>query len=432
MSAEAEQTTGEKTGKGADAAPANGPDLKADAKPDAKPNGEVDAKADGEADAKPNGDAKAEAKADAKAEAKADAHEKKPDVAGDKADGDNPYLATAPKLEVEKKKGGKKKRDVEVAVRLTQVTKRFGARTAVDGVSMKIKAGLVYGLIGPNGAGKTTTFSMMAGYLKPTEGAIEMLGYAPTAVDELRSRVGVLPQDAILPASDTVGEFLLHMARLQDIPKDKAETAAREVLAEVDGSDWWKLRCSSLSHGMAKRVALAQAIMGEPEVVLLDEPTAGLDPRIAYEVRQIVKSRRGRCTLIVSSHNLQELEEICDAAIILDRGRVVAHGSIQELTASSEEIHVKLAPMPASAADYRTNEGAPSLSAAIAGVRDLPMVKRVEFDEEKYELVVHFDKKTVDAETVIGGVLWVLLNHRARISAVSKGRGLEQRVMELT
>ncbi len=365
------------------------------------------------------------AKVEDKVAAKDDGNE-----AGDKEDGDNPYLAVANKPEVEvKKKGGKKKREVEIAVRLTQVTKRFGAKTAVDGVTMKIKAGLVYGLIGPNGAGKTTTFSMMAGYLKPTEGAIEMLGFAPTSVDELRSRVGVLPQDAILPASDTVGEFLLHMARLQDIPKDKAETAAREVLAEVDGRDWWKLRCSSLSHGMAKRVSLAQAIMGEPEVVLLDEPTAGLDPRIAYEVRQIVKSRRGRCTLIVSSHNLQELEEICDAAIILDRGRVVAHGTIQELTAASEEIHVKLAPM---VADYRTGDAAPSLSAAIAGVRDLPMVKRVEFDEEKYELVVHFEKKTVDAETVIGGVLWVLLNHRARISSVSKGRGLEQRVMELT
>jgi ABC-type multidrug transport system ATPase subunit len=410
MSAEAEQTTSDVEAKNAPAAPDTS------AAPEAK------------------GESKAETKTDdAKASDKpAENGEKKADGVGDKSDGDNPYLAAAAqKPEVDlKKKGGKKKREVEIAVRLTQVTKRFGAKTAVDGISMKIKAGLVYGLIGPNGAGKTTTFSMMAGYLKPTEGAIEMLGYAPTSVDELRSRVGVLPQDAILPASDTVGEFLLHMARLQDIPKDKAETAAREVLAEVDGRDWWKVRCSALSHGMAKRVALAQALMGEPEIVLLDEPTAGLDPRIAYEVRQIVKSRRGRCTLIVSSHNLQELEEICDAAVILDRGRVVAHGSIAELTASSEEVHVKLAPM---VADYRSPDGnAPSLSAAIAAVRDLPMVKRVEFDEEKYELVVHFDKKAVDAETVIGGVLWVLLNHRARISSVSKGRGLEQRVMELT
>src|SRR6185295_18425452 len=134
-----------------------------------------------------------------------------------------------------------------------------------------------------------------------------------------------------------------HMAKLQDIPSDRVEAEAREVLAEVDGRDWWGVRCASLSHGMAKRVQLAQALLGDPEVVLLDEPTAGLDPRVAYEVRQLIKSRKGRCTLIVSSHNLQELEEICDAACILDRGRVVASGSMSELTAASEEIHVKIA-----------------------------------------------------------------------------------------
>ncbi len=314
------------------------------------------------------------------------------------------------------KKGKKKRKEVEIAIRLTNVTKRFGVKTAVDGVSLKIKAGSVYGLIGPNGAGKTTTFSMLAGFLKPTEGAIEVLGYDPTHVDELRSRLGVLPQDALLPPADKVGEFLVHLGRLQDIPADRVEEEAREVLAEVDGRDWWNLRCGSLSHGMAKRVQLAQALLGDPDIVLLDEPTAGLDPRIAYEMRQLIKSRKGRCTLIVSSHNLQELEEICDAAAILDRGRVVASGTMNELTASSEEVHIALGqgPIP------------------VALVRDLPMVKRVEWDEDKRELVVFFDRGVVDAETVIGHVLWVLLQNQARISAVSKGRGLEQRVMELT
>jgi len=318
--------------------------------------------------------------------------------------------------EVDGKKG-KKKKAVEIAVRLTKVTKRFGPKTAVDGVTLKIKAGSVYGLIGPNGAGKTTTFSMLAGFLQPTDGVIEMLGYAPTQVDELRSRVGVLPQDALLPGADKVGDFLCHMAALQDIPKDRVEPSAREVLAEVDGRDWWNVRCGSLSHGMAKRVQLAQALLGDPEVVLLDEPTAGLDPRVAYEVRQLIKSRKGRCTLIVSSHNLQELEEICDAAAILDRGRVVASGSMAELTASSQEIRIELAPGPV----------------PIPAVRDLPIVKRVEWNEEEREIVVYFDRGPgVDAEQVIGAVLWVLLQNQARISGVAKGRGLEQRVMELT
>ncbi len=316
----------------------------------------------------------------------------------------------------ESKPKSKKKKDVEIAVRLSKVTKRFGVKTAVDGVSLKVRAGSVYGLIGPNGAGKTTTFSMMAGFLAPTDGTIEVLGYAPRHVDELRSRIGVLPQDAVLPPSDKVGEFLVHMANLQEIPASRAEESAREVLNEVDGKDWWSVRCGSLSHGMAKRVQLAQALLGDPEVVLLDEPTAGLDPRVAYEVRQLIKSRKGRCTLIVSSHNLQELEEICDAACILDRGRVVASGSINELTAASEEVHFKLGAGPV----------------PIAIVRDLPMLKRVEWDDEKREMVVYFDRGSVDAETVIGHVLWALLNNQARISGVSKGRGLEQRVMELT
>src|SRR4029079_14985103 len=145
-----------------------------------------------------------------------------------------------------------KKKPVEVAIRLTKVTKRFGTKTAVDGVTMKVRAGQVYGLIGPNGAGKTTTFSMMAGFLQPPEGVLEVLGYAPMQVDELRSRIGVLPQDALLPGADKVGDFLIHMARLQDIPADRVEESAREVLAEVDGRDWWSVKCGSLSHGMAK------------------------------------------------------------------------------------------------------------------------------------------------------------------------------------
>lgn len=328
-----------------------------------------------------------------------------------------PEAAAAPAAEKKEKSGNKKKkREVDYAIRITKLTKRFGAKTAVDGISLKVRQGSVYGLIGPNGAGKTTTFSMLAGFLKPDEGTVEVLGYAPTDVDDLRSRIGVLPQDALLPGLDRVGEFLIHMARLQEIPRDRAEEEARSVLAEVDGKDWWNVRCSALSHGMAKRVQLAQALLGDPEIVLLDEPTAGLDPRVAYEVRQLVKSRKGRCTLIVSSHNLAELEEICDAAAILDRGRVVASGSMTELTASSEEIHIKLAAGPV----------------PIPVVRDLPMVKRVEWDEDKRDLIVYFERSKADAETVIGHVLWALLQNQARISDVSKGKGLEQRVMELT
>jgi ABC-type multidrug transport system ATPase subunit len=311
----------------------------------------------------------------------------------------------------------------DAAVRAVQLTKRFGPKVAVKDVTLTVPRGAVFGLVGPNGAGKTTTFSMLAGYLRPSAGRVEILGFAPTAVDALRSRIGVLPQDALLPAQDTVGEFLVHMARLQDLPGDKAVASARERLDDVAGRDWWDQRCASLSHGMAKRVALAQAFLGEPEVVLLDEPTAGLDPRVAYEVRQLVKAKKGRATIVISSHNLQELEEICDYAAILDDGKIVTQGSMAELTAANQEVRIQLAP----GARRGTSPG----QVPISRLRDIPHVTTVDLDEDAPELAVAFERKETDAETIIGKVLTVLLQNEVRISGVTKGRGLEQRLIDL-
>jgi ABC-2 type transport system ATP-binding protein len=163
--------------------------------------------------------------------------------------------------------------------------------------------------------------------------------------------------------------------------------------------------------------------------VLLDEPTAGLDPKVAYDVRQLIKARRRRCTLIVSSHNLQELEEVCDAEAILDHGKLIASGTIAELTAASEEIHVRVGRTPRS----EQAPGAPKIPALpLEAVRAIAGVTRYEWDEEKRDLGVFFDRKQTDAETVIGQTLWALLNAQVRISGVTKGRGLEQRVMDLT
>jgi ABC-2 type transport system ATP-binding protein len=300
------------------------------------------------------------------------------------------------------------------AIELRQVSKQFGDKRAVDGVSLRIPTGSVSGLIGPNGAGKTTTFSMMAGYLQPTHGEVFVLDHRAGATEALKGKLGVLPQDALLPPTEKVGDFLMYLARLQGLAQ--AEKAVREVLAEVEGSDWWSMQCRALSHGMAKRVGIAQAFLGSPPVVLLDEPTAGLDPKVAHQIRQVIKARRGRCTLVVSSHNLHELEEICDHASVLDRGQLVVSGTMSELTASAEEVRVTLArgPVPEDA------------------VRAIAGVTTVAFEPERRELVVTFDRAAADAEEMIARVLPVLLAQQARISGVSKGRGLEQRVMELT
>ena len=302
------------------------------------------------------------------------------------------------------------------AIDLKGVVKRFGAVTAVNEVTFEVPQGSVFGLIGPNGAGKTTTFSMLAGYLAPTSGQIYVLDRSPDAVTELKGKVGVLPQDALLPAQDAVGPFLVYLARLQGMSAPQAKSAAERALAEVSGADWWKQRCGALSHGMAKRVGLAAALLGDPSVVLLDEPTAGLDPRVAYEVRQIVRSRKGRCTLVISSHNLQELEEICDHAAILDRGQLITVGTMAELTATSSEVRFELGrgPVPEDA------------------VRAIPGVKTVAWNKDTRELAVTFDRAACDAEQLIRLGTMALYQADARISGISKGRGLEQRVMELT
>jgi ABC-2 type transport system ATP-binding protein len=243
-------------------------------------------------------------------------------------------------------------------------------------------------------------------------GAIDVIS-EPALTKQL---IGIVSQTNTLDRQLTVWENLYFHGRLFGISAAESRRIADELLEQFQLSHWASASVYALSGGMAQRLMVARSIFHRPAVLFLDEPTAGLDPRVAYEVRQLIKTRKGRCTLIVSSHNLQELEEICDGAAILDRGKVVASGSISELTAASEEVHVRLGAGPV----------------PIAVVRELPMVKRVEWDDEKRELVVYFDRGSVDAETVIGQVLWALLQNQARISGVSKGRGLEQRVMELT
>lgn len=316
----------------------------------------------------------------------------------------------------------------DATLTVSDLTVRYGGVLALDRVSLRVEVGQLVGLIGPNGAGKTTTFSMLAGYLRPTEGSVEVLGFAPSAVDVLRARLGVLPQDAVLPPSDTVGEFLTHLARIQGLQQNRALEASHAALDEVAGGAWWGQRCGSLSHGMAKRVALAQALLGDPEVVLLDEPTAGLDPRVAWEMRQLIKAKTDahgrRRTIVISSHNLQELQEICDGAAILDRGRLVASGSMAELTAANEEVRIELAP--------GSRRGTDAGQVPLAPIRDLPTVSSVDFDDERCALTISVKRQQADAETVIGQVLLILLHNQVRISGVTKGRGLERRVMDLT
>jgi len=306
---------------------------------------------------------------------------------------------------------------LEPAISFESVTKRFGSTVAVNQVSLRVARGAVFGLIGPNGAGKTTAFSIVCGYLKPDSGTVRVLGHAPGDLATLKGRIGALPQDASLPANDRVGEVLVYFGHLLGMPKAEATLKAKDALERVGLSQWWRVGCGALSHGMAKRVGLAQAFLKNPELVLLDEPTAGLDPKSAFHLREFIKQQRKEGhTIVISSHNLTELEELCDAAAILDRGQIAGMGSMAELTRSVGEVRIKLG-----------NEAAP-----LGELRALACVASASFDAGARLLSITYSPGQHEAEAVIGEVLKLLLARGARISGVSKGHSLEERVMELT
>nr|WP_227028165.1 ABC transporter ATP-binding protein [Corallococcus soli] len=299
-----------------------------------------------------------------------------------------------------------------MAIELTRVSKHFGPKVAVNAVSLQVRQGDVFGLIGPNGAGKTTTFSMMCGYLYPSEGSLQVMGVSPTTPGALKGRVGALPQDAVLPPGWEVGALLMYWARLSGLPQPEHE--ARGALEKVGLMEAWQVQTQALSHGMAKRAAMAQALMGRPPLVLLDEPTAGLDPRIAAQVRQVIKDMKGTQTVVVSSHNLQELEELCDAAAILDKGSLAQAGTMSELTGQGAEFRVQIA---------RGDVILPEIT-SLPGVIGARM-------EGADVLCVRFDGQAHKAEEVISRTVGHLIQHQTLILGVSRGRRLEDRVLQL-
>ncbi|WP_415776180.1 ABC transporter ATP-binding protein [Shewanella oncorhynchi] len=201
------------------------------------------------------------------------------------------------------------------------LSKLYGSKKALNNVSFSLEAGAPIALVGPNGAGKTTLFSLLCGYLSPSSGTIILLGEAPNS-PKLLGKIAALPQDAVLDPNLTIVSQLIFFARLQGMNVEQAKQEALRVLVLVDLIDVAEQKPPSLSHGMSKRVSIAQALIGSPELVLLDEPTAGLDPANAKKVRELVKALSPTTTFMISSHNLDELEKLCDQVLYLDKGQL--------------------------------------------------------------------------------------------------------------
>ena len=218
-------------------------------------------------------------------------------------------------------------------IEVSGLTKRYGKNTAVDHLSFRVKKGQIYGFLGPNGAGKTTTMNMLTGYLAPTEGQIRIDGHDISEEPvEARRCIGYLPEIPPLYLDMTPLEYLRFAAELKGVAKEKRESEVERVMEKTQIQDMQERLIRHLSKGYRQRVGLAQALLGDPEVLILDEPMVGLDPKQIIEIRELIRSLGKKHTVILSSHILSEITSICDHVMIISHGKLAASDTPENLS----------------------------------------------------------------------------------------------------
>tara|TARA_R110000851_G_scaffold90253_3_gene196910 strand:- start:20321 stop:21220 length:900 start_codon:yes stop_codon:yes gene_type:complete len=292
-------------------------------------------------------------------------------------------------------------------IQCDNLSKQYANKLALDNVSLTLTEGAPIALVGPNGAGKTTLFSLLCGYIQPTTGSIRILGHKPGS-KALQGLLSALPQDAALDPNFTIVSQLQFFAQLQGMTVAAAKQEALRVLTLVDLTDSADAKPKSLSHGMGKRVSIAQALMGSPKIVLLDEPTAGLDPANAKKIRQIVKDLSGNTTFVISSHNLDELEKLCDQVVYLEHGKLQQSVSINASQATDFlTLTMKQCDMD-------------SLHQQLLGLNDIIEVRRI--SDEQY--VIEYQKQS--GFTLEMQLFELFTTHQWQYKALLKGRTLEE------
>lgn len=223
--------------------------------------------------------------------------------------------------------------DSAPVIRARGLTKRFAEATAVDGIDFAVGPGQCFGLLGPNGAGKTTTLRMLLGQTYPSAGVLQVLGEAmPAQRRAVRRRIGVVPQIDNLDPDFTVEENLTVYASYFGIPRGQAASWIEEILELVSLSERARSPIGTLSGGMKRRLSIARALVNDPELLILDEPTTGLDPQVRHLIWSRLRElgRRGK-TLVLTTHYMEEAERLCDELIVMDGGRIVSQGSPRQL-----------------------------------------------------------------------------------------------------
>lgn len=215
---------------------------------------------------------------------------------------------------------------------ISHLTKRYGDHTAVSDLSLNIESGKIYGFLGPNGAGKSTTMNIITGYIAATEGTVKIDGFdILKQPEEARKCVGYLPELPPLYMDMTVEEYLKFVADLKKIPKQEKRQSIAEVMELTKIADVKNRLIRNLSKGYRQRTGFAQAVLGYPKVIILDEPTVGLDPKQIIEIRELIQSLGKKHTVILSSHILSEVREVCEHIFILSKGRLAASDTTEHL-----------------------------------------------------------------------------------------------------
>jgi len=300
---------------------------------------------------------------------------------------------------------------VSAALALRGVRKSYGSRVALAGLDLEAPAHAITGLIGPNGAGKTTCFGIAAGLLEPDAGQVDVLGRGPFRPAEQAGAIGMLPQDAELPGHARVDALLAYFVRLQGATRGEASREVARVLELMSLSDRAGSRVRELSHGMRRRVAVAQALLGKPQLLLLDEPTSGLDPHLVASVRDVLRAERARgASLVVSSHVLADLEALCDHVVFVERGRTIKSGPLASVTGRSQHLRLTIA-------------GALELPALQARLPDLEL----SLTGDRLEV---FAPQSIEAFELHRRVLSSVLDSGGSVLELHRGRSLEDAYLD--
>ena len=307
-------------------------------------------------------------------------------------------------------------------IEVSNLVKRYGDHTAVDHLSFQIEKGKIYGFLGPKGAGKSTTMNMITGYIASTEGTVTIDGHDILEEPEKAKKcIGYLPEQPPLYFDMTVLEYMKFAADLKKIPKDKKKSMIEEVMDMVKITDMKNRLIKNLSKGYRQRVGLAQAILGYPEVIILDEPTVGLDPKQIIEIRDLIKSLKKKHTVILSSHILSEVSAVCDYVLIISHGKLVASDTpdnLGKLAAGSNNLNLLV-----KGEKSRIRQ----LLEEISGVKEISIDKKS--DQEGWNVTVSTEENKDIREEVF---FKMAENHYPILEMQSQKISLEEIFLELT